>query len=26
MKVRMEVDCNYGYTISEAMREQQAAN
>ena len=26
MKVRMEVDCNYGYSISEAMREQQAAN
>lgn len=26
MKVRMEVDCNYGYSISEAMREQQTAN
>ncbi len=25
MKVRMEVDCSYGYTISEAMREQQAS-
>ena len=25
LKVRMEVDCAYGYTISEAMREQQAA-
>lgn len=25
LKVRMEVDCAYGYAISEAMRDQQAA-
>lgn len=25
LKVRIEVDCSYGYSISEAMREQQAS-
>jgi len=25
LRVRMEVDCNYGHTISEAMRDQQAS-